>query len=514
MSTPTKSFNFQKIIGLSLLALNFALGYAILFWDKFIDEADNLVVGSLIFSGETLYRDIFSHHFPFPYFWMAAVVAVFGKSLFAARLSLLAFQVASFFIAMKISARYLLVGLVALLWGILRPFYFGHALFYSSFAGVALFVVLLGTLRAFDEDFKPAWVHWLTIGLFSLVALLSNPLTIYAMAVALVFLFIHQRASACRAGLVIAMGLVIFAGWLLATGTLTLFWQSVIEFNAQVYSKYIYTAPVRIMDFAKNALSGLGILNPSLYDINPFKIVDMRYVQLDNWLFTGFLFRAAIIICTILLLAKRKFSLAAFIYLFAAATLVIAKTSFRAQPFIFTALFAISAILTDEFGACLPSISWRRAQQWARIAILLLAVWMGFRFTSQIYQERNKLSYEVHFKDEEKHAAQIMKLTCGQADVLLADYPTGIYSYWFTDLQPASKYLFLWPWVAEVGQDEVIAQLHDEELVIVILNNGIVWGQYDTAEYLRPLNDFLNENYQRVGPNTFLSPELFARCNK
>ena len=514
MSTPTKSFNFQKMIGLSLLALNCALGYVILFWDKFIDEADNLVVGSLMFSGETLYRDIFSHHFPFPYFWMAAVVAIFGKSLFAARLSLLAFQVASFFIAMKISGRYLLVGLTALLWGILRPFYFGHALFYSSFTGVALFVVLIGTLRACDEDFQPSWIHSLTVGLFALIAFLCNPLTVYTIAIALTFLFWRQRGSGLKAGLVFSAGIFMFILWLLATGTLTLFWQSVIEFNAQVYSKYIYAAPVRVLDLIKNAASGLGIFNPSLYDINPFKILDTRYVQLDNWLFTGFLFRAAILICTILLLAKRKFSLAAFLYLFAAATLVIAKTSFRAQPFIFTALFAVSAILTDEFGAPLSSSAWRRAQQWTRIVILLLAVWMGFRFTSQIYGERNKLSYEVHFKDEEKRAAQIMKLTCGQPGVLLADYPTGIYSYWFTDLQPASKYLFLWPWTAEIGQDEVIAQLRDAELVIVVLENGVVWNQYDTAEYLGPLNEFLNENYRRVGANTFLSPELFARCNQ
>lgn len=514
MSTPTKSFNFQKMIGLSLLTLNCVLGFVILFWDKFIDEADNLVVGSLMFSGETLYRDIFSHHFPFPYFWMAAVVAVFGKSLFAARLSLLAFQVAALFIAMKISGRYMLVGLTALLWGILRPFYFGHALFYSSFTGVALFVVLIGILRAFDEDFQPSATHWLSIGLFALIAFLCNPLTIYAITVALAFHLWRQRTSGMKAGLVFAAGLALFAIWLFATGTFTLFWQSVIEFNAQVYSKYIYAAPVRVIDLLKNAASGLGILNPSLYDLNPFKILDTRYVQLDNWLFTGFLFRAAIITCTVLLLVKRKFSVAAFLYLFAAATLVIAKTSFRAQPFIFTALFAVSAILTNEFGADLSALAWRRAQQWTRIAILLLAAWMGLRFTSQIYAERNKLSYEVHFKDEEKRAAQILKLTCGQPDVLLADYPTGIYSYWFTDLHPASRYLFLWPWVAEVGQDEIIAKLRVEELVIVVLENGLVWNQYDTTEYLRPLNDFLNENYRRVGPDTFLSPALFAHCNK
>ena len=68
-----------------------------------MDEADNLVVGLLLTRGYVLYRDVFSHHFPFPYYWVAAIVSLFGKSIFAVRLSVWLFQIVSFGIAMKLS---------------------------------------------------------------------------------------------------------------------------------------------------------------------------------------------------------------------------------------------------------------------------------------------------------------------------------------------------------------------------------------------------------------------------
>ena len=30
----------------------------------------------------------------------------------------------------------------------------------------------------------------------------------------------------------------------------------------------------------------------------------------------------------------------------------------------------------------------------------------------------------------------------------LAYYPEGSYTYWFSDMKPVSKYIFMWPWVS------------------------------------------------------------------
>jgi hypothetical protein len=97
--------------------------------------------------------------------------------------------------------------------------------------------------------------------------------------------------------------------------------------------------------------------------------------------------------------------------------------------------------------------------------------------------------------------------------VSLAYYPDGIAYYWFADMKPVSKYVFMWPWVAEVGLDEVIDELgREEELTIVVREDKLVWGLYDTKDYLQPLDEFLEENYHEVEDGIFLSPGLYAKC--
>ncbi len=44
------------------------------FWLRFVDESDNLTVGWLISKGYVLYRDTFSHHMPFPYYYAGLLI--------------------------------------------------------------------------------------------------------------------------------------------------------------------------------------------------------------------------------------------------------------------------------------------------------------------------------------------------------------------------------------------------------------------------------------------------------
>lgn len=131
LDTPAFSFFCalnRKHVGLTLLVVFFGLDLATLYWGQFGDEADNLVVGSLLQRDYVLYRDLFSHHFPFPYYWMAAVVSFFGKSILSARLSLLIFQAVSLALAMRLTGEYVLIGIHALIWSIVKPFYLGNML--------------------------------------------------------------------------------------------------------------------------------------------------------------------------------------------------------------------------------------------------------------------------------------------------------------------------------------------------------------------------------------------------
>jgi hypothetical protein len=538
------------LLGWTLLALNFLLGLLTLYWGAHVDEADNLVVGGLLLRGTALYTDVFSHHFPFPYFWMAGVIALAGESIFAARLSVLLFQIAAFAIALRLSDKPLLVGVAALLWGLVRPFYDGHMVMYTSFAGVSLFVALVLTLAILDETVRPTWKHYLTLALFMWIAFLSGPLSLYAILVTFIFLLTKRLASGLKTGLLLALGLTLPLIVLLLTHTFDAFWQNAILFNAQVYNKYGDANPVRLTDFFTQAFTGLGLPFGAWFDVNPFKSIQIGEAQIDAWFFTGFLYRLGIIVASVLMILRRPVTLAPgasagvarsdsdeaissstggllradehrprndmfagiYLYLFAAATLLIAKVHFRSQAFILVGVTALAWVAIEGTRGGPVKPGWASAGRTLRVIVVVMTAWLGVRLAGQMIVSRADLTYESNFKRYEREANRLQRLSCDLEDVRLAYYPEGVYAYWFSGLEPASKYIFMWPWVAEVGQEEAIREISAQNYAIVIVTDETVWDAYATRDYLRPLLDYLNANYHKVSKDTYLSPALFAAC--
>ena len=507
-------FNIKnhKHLGIILLTISFCIGIATLRWQQFTDEGDNLVVGNLLVQGYTLYKDIFSHHFPFPYYWTAIIISLFGKSIFFARLSVLMFQIAVFAITMKLSRNHLLVGTTALLWGVVRLFYRGHMVLYSSFTGVSLYAVLLITLSILQQNISPDWRHWLTIGILSTISFLSDPLSVYAIIVSIIFLFIKKPIYGLAVSVVTIGGITLYAGQLFITDSLHAFLNNAVLFNSQIYAKYNYTNPVRIHELYNIIIQGLEIANSVWWNFIPLKPIPSGYTELDQWIFTGFLYRFSLIICVVSLVLRKQLHAASFLYLFTAAALVINKWDFRSQPFIIAALTAISAIVINEWQWETVNQSLKLLQKGIRLIVTVMVFWLILQLGAYIYLNWHNRSYTAGFASFEKEAASLQELTCHRSDVLLAYYPEGNYWYWFADLKPVSKYVFMWPWVAEVGLNDVISELDRQEFVIVVLKDANVWGLYDTKEYLSPLYEFLEANYHKVKEGIYISPKLFTSC--
>jgi hypothetical protein len=529
----------HRLLGWSLLAVNFILGLVTLYWGAHVDEADNLVVGGLLLRGAALYTDVFSHHFPFPYFWMAGVIALAGKSIFAARLSVLLFQLVAFALALRLSDKPLLVGVTALLWALVRPFYDGHMVMYAAFAGVSLFVVLILTLAILDETVRPTWKHYFILALFSWIAFLSGPLSLYAILLTLTFLLLHRPASGLKTGLLLLLGLTLPLIVLLLTHTLDAFWQNAILFNSQVYDKYSDANPLRLTDFFTQTLTGLGLPFGAWFDVNPFKSIQLGEAQIDAWFFTGFLYRLGIIVASVLMFFRAGVIASAseaissstggllrreerpprndvmagmYLYLFAAATLLIAKVHFRSQAFILVGVTALAWVAIEGTRGGPVKPGWASAGRTLRVIVVVMTAWLGVRLAGQMIVSRADLTYESNFKRYEREANRLQRLSCDLEDVRLAYYPEGVYAYWFSGLEPASKYIFMWPWVAEVGQEEAIREISAQNYAIVIVTDETVWDAYATRDYLRPLLDYLNANYHKVSKDTYLSPALFAAC--
>jgi len=88
MKNQTKFNKNNNFISLILISISFLIGIFTIYMGEFGDESDNLIIGYLITQGYDLYSDIFSHHFPFTYYWVAFVITIFGNLIFFTRLSI------------------------------------------------------------------------------------------------------------------------------------------------------------------------------------------------------------------------------------------------------------------------------------------------------------------------------------------------------------------------------------------------------------------------------------------
>jgi hypothetical protein len=501
--------------GWILLLVAFLIGCSTLAVGNFKDEGDNLITGMLLLRGYSLYDDLFQNHFPFAYYWAAAVIGLVGKSILAVRLSVWVFQIVSFAIAMKLSRFVLPLSLLSLVWGIIRHIYSGNMILYHAFSSVSLVVVFAIVLAVLLRTVNANWKHSLTIGFFATVAVLNDPLTVYAVGIALVFLLVTNPKHGLMAALFTGIGLASYMGWLLVSGTLQGFVDQAILFNAQVFSKYKDTNPVRFRTILEQAIKGLEIWDPAWLNFDPFQPIP--YNGSDHWLFTGFLYRFAIIVASLFLLLQKDFRAASFLYLFACATLLNNVKGFRAAPFILLALLAASAVMTGAW--------WRKENRSTATArlhlalgalIWLMVIWLGLRVVAHtlIHDRDRLLAYDHPFANQEAMGAAIKELACGQPDVLLAHYPGTAYALWFADMKPVSRFIFMFPWEAEVFLDEVIGALDQDGVsAIVLIRDTAVWG-HQVQDYLRPLLEYLDANYVTINDITWISPHLAAQCQE
>jgi hypothetical protein len=505
----------RTIVSWALLFVSFFIGLITLYKGQFGDEAYNLVIGSLLLNDYVLYRDVFTHHFPFAHYWSAMVIALFGKSILILRLSVLLFQTAVFGLGMKLSGDYLLVSITAVIWSFIRSFYRGNMVLYTSFSTSSLVLIMIVMMAILRHKVSPGWKHWLIIGGFSAIAVLSDPLSIYAVGMVHVFLFTKKPVWIIKTGLVFALVLTSYAGYLAASESLQAFWNNAIVFNSQIYTRYRPVNPMPFKELLTITTDGLGITDKAFLKLNPFKSIQQHPRVFDNWLFTGFLYRFSVICCVLSLLLRKRFRTAVFLYLFVASTLIIGKGQFRAQPFVMTSLVTISAFMTYDWWQKSQNAALKFTECCLRLLIIVGSGWLCFRLAIHIVDYRDTYG-DAQFAGVKTEMSRIEALSCDSSeDVFLAHYPLGGYYYWFTEMKPVSGYIYMWPWVAEIALGNVIFALEQKEIkAIAVINEGQVWGRYHTQEYLHSLIDFLERNYHKVSENIYISPSLYNQCSK
>lgn len=522
------------LIGATFLLLAFVSSCIYLFWGTFEDEGNNLTIGLMISRGYVLYDSIFSHHFPFTYHWVALVFWIFGPSIFALRLSVLVFQILSFALVMRLTRAHFTIGLAALAWSIVGELYLGNIVRYDRFAGVALVVVFLLTISIVTQTIKARWPELITFGLFSTIAILSDPLTGYVIGLAIVILATSSKAGPKKAlpiALIIGLCIGTFLSYLAFAGLLSNFYRDAIVFNSSVYNKYTDASPVRISHILRQTLTFLDIFD--LKWINPTLMypLEKHGYSVDHWLFTGFFYRLAIVLSFIVLLMRRQVLAAVFVYIFAAMLLVRAEIGFRTTPFVIISLFSATELIVGHSWGFSSSTRTRFgifklnlfqnyfgqvARQIPRVLLGLMLTWLIIRSAGLIISNWPNLSYEANFGQYERQARSIKLESCG-LDVALAHYPNNTLVHFFTGMRPVSKYVIMYPWVAEVALTEVIDNLKSDQAIVLLDTTGEIWGRKN-AEYLANLKNYLEKNYTLVmsqnylDQNYYISPQLISKC--
>ncbi len=503
----------DKLLGIFLLSIFFIIGILTIFWRPFIDEADNLVTGWLISQGEILYTDIFSHHFPFAYYWVAFIITLFGKSIFIVRLSVLIFQTILFGIAIYYYQKWTTIGLVAVCWAIFRLFYRGNVVLYSSFSGPALFVIFIITISIYQRISLSKKTRLLLSALCG-IAFLSDPLSIYPITIMILFILLKNPRKGLLTVCFFTGFLVIILFFMIASKSLINFYQDAIYFNQFIYSKYVHTSALRIRPFFETVIYGLNITDSAWLNFDPFYQISLQSTKFDTWAFTGLFYRIIIIFGSILLMIKKEYRTAWFIYLFSAASITISAWEFRAQAFVLISLFIACAIILGDFQVNKTRKLLSGINLLTRIAASIILFWGLLRSTTFLFQNHDQFLYSNTFANYETTGRHIKDLACNSPNVKLIDYPGGLYINWFSGLKPISRYSFMWPWVAEIGLPEVTQALSQTQIeAIVIREESVVWGLYDTRDFLLPLDKYLQENYKLIENNVYLSPELAIKHN-
>ena len=504
------------------------------------DEGNTLTTGWLMSRGWRLYSEVFSHHLPFSYMWVVIVVKLFGPSLFALRLSIILLRTLVFAIAMKLSRYTFAMGLTALAWSILGHLYLGNGLYYHTFSGFFLVAAFAIGLAIITGRISGSILELSMIGLLLGLAVLSDPIKLLPASVIIIAIFAlglsrppdfaRFRHGIVQAGVIVLFMITIgglFVFWLILTGSLFDFYNDVITYNLDIYSKYSTSFGNR--DFVSPVTSLLDLFNTQWRNqLDPYYKWG-TYRVLDTWIFTGFFYRMVIVLASMTLLLRGKIISFAYVYIFGAMMLIRASTFFHSSPFVLYSLCIASLLISQGLGYEMLNINKKERHKYrnhwknintafvvfAWLVVFAMFTWLNIRAIGFLLDNRQKMSYSAKFAGLEGDTAYIRKMTCNQSEARLLVYPYEPIQYFASQILPGSKYHFLPPWVAEIGQAQVINDLQETQTLVLIDKEGSVWG-YENQDYLADLIQYLDKNYIFVEKpdrySVYRSPKLEELC--
>jgi hypothetical protein len=393
------------------------------------------------------------------------------------------------------------------------------------FSGVALSAVFIIAVAVISRNQTMSLRESIAIGVLSAIAVLSDPLAVFPILIAFLFLGLATSNFKRISGTILLFTFLIscFGIYLLITSSVDDFYRDVYFFNTHIYNKYYNANPMRLVEFPRIILNGLSILEPNRWLQREMLIPFESYTYFQKFFIGGFIYRLAVVSLGLLLLTHKKWLLAGFVYTFAAASLIRSEGFFRQIAFVLIAIFCVQylifVLLKDDGSPTKIGESHKFNSFWRNLQILshsiisailsIFFIWFCLHTLISDLQKPKTFSYAKNLGAYETKTREIRELTCGE-EVALGVYPGDPLIYFYTGLQPISRYIYFWPWVAEIGLTEVLDDLRRGSAIVYIDKDVDVWG-YQTKVYLAELIGYLDNHYIPKG-SFYLSPDLAEAC--
>ena len=481
----------------------------------FSDESENLALGALWTEGISPYRDVFTHHFPFAYAWVGAIVGVFSRSIGTVRAMTVMLVLIGLAASGWLIRRPVTIATVALAWSLLAPLYGGQMVVAYSIKAAGLmppFLITLGTLIS-DVAIGPAAGAWFVLG--ALIAILTEPTSVYPVALALGALIVAGQGArkVILLGASIAGGVFLTVVALWVWGLLANFVHSTIHYNVTAYATFgrpgrgAFEMVLPLRGFAQQLTTGLGLLDPRWQALATPESVWRGSLFDDHWLFAGMLYRWAVLTFVVHLALERRRAASAFVYVWCAALLATrGEYGFHAAPFVLTSLACMALTLSDAVGG-------RRspARLLVGVAPAIAMIWPLGLGGLALSRDLPEIMREPAWSEHERESARVLELGCGRPELRFSSYPFDLYINFLIGVPPVTRHPYLLPWLpSEAFHDAARAAVEGE--TIVRIDRSAVFGPFRSATFLAPLATTVEARMLMTEDRFYVSPSLAAYC--
>ncbi len=411
------------------------------------DEVDHLASGYLMKNGRALYSENFSHHFPFPYYWVYLFTPLWSsvtpaRTIAVFRLSLLVLYLICY-LPVFLSFRDVRSKTAYSVWILLLSFYFavyqGYAVISESFnavflSGIAWIIlpVVLG------------WEKWTAFNktlvlVFSSLAFWTQPFMGILFSLPLFMESSIKKAFKLLVRVTVFNLLVPFA--LFLNGQLGAFIFQALYFNFVIYPRFYFdqlpsgsvTVQLPLL-IAKNTFSMLSHFS------NPLQIVQA-------------VFTASFVAIAVLVFKKRSASSALMLTVLFAATRLRDVKAVVGKPFD-SGIYPFILLASACFVVLVMSLI--RTKKWSfkllGAAAFISILYLNFQTSSVILFQSFKQGYNYHvFWSYRQATGELMRSLSRPGENVLV-YPHDVELYFFADRMPPDRFTYWFPWINAVPQ--------------------------------------------------------------